>query len=580
MKAFKLVFGSALRYRVQMLVAIVAMVGLVGLQLLVPWSVRHLLAAVKEQADSRVLTNLALILTAIYVGRLGLHFCNRYFSHVAGWGVVSDVRRRLYVHLQKLSLRFHEDQQTGSLMSRVVNDSNMFERLISHAVPDTLVNVLRLLGVAAVLASMNWRLMLLTLIPVPFIIYTMRILSHRIRPAFRERQKDLAELNATLSDNLSGIREIKAFTREDTEARRVSDHVVRYRDSMLQTLRLTAFFGPLVELTASMGTIVVVYFGGRLALTGKLSIEDLVAFFLYLEMFYQPIRVLTDAWEQTQEAMAGADRVADLLEEQPETKNCTGAYSLDSHARGEIVFEHISFSYVEGQPVLQDIDLAIPAHSHVALVGPTGAGKTTLASLVPRFYDVTEGALRLDGTDVRDLTLKSLREQVALVLQDVFLFSGSVRENILFARPSATDKQLIEASRAANALQFIEELPDGFDTIIGERGVKLSGGQKQRLSIARALLKDAPILILDEATSSVDTGTEYLIQQALDRLMAGRTTMTIAHRLSTIRNADMIVVLVDGRIIERGTHRQLVSLDGHYRQLTRMQVGIEATQVA
>lgn len=513
---------------------------------------------------------------AVYVGRIGLQFCNRYFSHVAGWNVVSDVRHRLYVHLQRLSMRFHEDQQTGALMSRIINDSNMFESLISHAVPDTLVNIMRLIGVAIVLSTINAKLVLLTLIPVPFIVWTMRAMAIRMRPAFRERQKELADLNATLNDNLSGIREIKAFTREDSEAIRVEGHIVRYRDSMLQTLRLNAFFGPLVDFAASMGTVIVVYFGGQLAFGGVLQIEDLVAFFLYLEMFYQPVRALTGAWEQTQEAMAGADRIADLLEEETETKDCAGARRFPGRAMGEITFRNVSFSYIEGQPVLGDIDLVIPRHSHVALVGPTGAGKTTMASLIPRFYDVNGGELLLDGEPVREFTLESLRTQVSLVLQDVFLFNGTARDNILFACPEATEEQLYAVSEAANAHAFILDLPEGYDTIIGERGVKLSGGQKQRISIARALLKDAPILILDEATSSVDTETENLMQQALKRLMKGRTTITIAHRLSTVHSADLIAVLVEGRIVERGTHEQLIARNGYYRRLTETQPAITA----
>jgi ATP-binding cassette, subfamily B, bacterial len=571
MKAIQLVFGCAMRYRAQLVITILAMTGLVALQLLVPWTVRELLVAVRERSSSTEPLRLAVILVAVYVGRLALHFCTRYFSHVAGWNVVSDVRERLYLHLQKLSLQFHENQKTGALMSRVVNDSDMFERLIAHAVPDTLVNVLLLVGVSAVLSAMNWKLMLITLVPVPFIVWTMHMQARYMRPAFRRRQEDLAELNATLNDNLSGIREIKAFTREDTEGRRVQSHIMRYRDSMLQALRLMAFFGPLVEFSASAGTVIVVYFGGKLAFGGTLPLEDLVAFFLYLDMFYQPVRALSGAWEQTQEALAGADRVADLLEHEPETTVCARKVVFRNRPAGEIVFDNVSFGYIESRHVLRDIALTVPSRAHVALVGPTGAGKTTLASLVPRFYDVNAGIVRFDGRDVREVPLRELRAQISLVLQDVFLFNGTVRENIMFARPDATEVDMIAAAQAANVTEFLDGLPEGYDTLIGERGVKLSGGQKQRISIARALLKDAPVLILDEATSAVDAHTEYLIQQALKRLMKGRTTITIAHRLSTIRNADLIVVLSDGRMVESGTHEHLLSQESYYRGITLMQ---------
>jgi len=300
-----------------------------------------------------------------------------------------------------------------------------------------------------------------------------------------------------------------------------------------------------------------------------------VAFFLYLDLFYQPVRALSGAWEQIQEALAGADRVAELMNEPPEIHDQPGAITPPGRARGDLAFHDVSFRYSQGDTVLEDINLDIPANMVVALVGPTGVGKTTLASLIPRFYDVCEGSITLDSHDIRDLTLNSLRQQISIVLQDVFLFHGTVRENILFGRPDATEQEMIEAAKIANAHEFIARLPDGYDALIGERGVKLSGGQKQRLSIARAVLKDAPILILDEATSSVDTETELLIQQALERLMAGRTTIIIAHRLSTIRSADVIVVLDGRHIVEMGTHEQLMACDGLYRHLNNVQTQTE-----
>jgi ATP-binding cassette subfamily B protein len=581
MKTLLFLLGYAKRYKTPLAITIVSMILLVGLQLVAPWIIRTMIATVtnpeSEGASTALVGRLALLALAVYGVRAVLQFLRSYTSHVAGWNVVSDARQDIYEHLQKLSLRFYEDKQTGQLMSRMVNDSNLFEMLIAHAVPDILVNVLTLVGVSAVLASLNWRLLLISLVPIPLIVLGMRGFAKYVRPAFRERQQELGELNATLNDNLSGIREIKAFVQEDAEAARISDHITRFLLSNLKALRMMAVFRPAIEFAASLGTITLIYFGGQMAAGQTLPIEDLVAFFLYLEMFYQPVRVLAGAWEQIQEALAGAERVAELMNEQPDVQEQPDATDLPGRVEGAISFSDVSFRYSRGEMVLSHITLDIPANSVVALVGPTGVGKTTMASLIPRFYDVVEGSITLDGYDIRDLTFKSLRKQVSIVLQDVFLFHGTARENILFGRPGATDEEVIEAAKVANAHQFISQLTDGYDTIIGERGVKLSGGQKQRLAIARAVLKNAPVLILDEATSSVDTETELLIQQALERLMVGRTTIIIAHRLSTIRSADMIVVLEGEGIAEMGTHEELMVLDGLYRHLNEVQMQLEPT---
>jgi ATP-binding cassette, subfamily B, bacterial len=584
LKPIKLVLTYARSYAGVLIATIVAMLLLVGAGLVIPWIIKNLLSVLTSGDPPEVIladiTRLSLIVLVIFTLRAGLSFVRGYFSHIAGWGVVADVRKFIYERMQRFKLRFYEDKQTGQLMTRVMDDTGQFEDLIAHAVPDVFVSAFTLAGVIIVLVALNWRLALLSLIPIPFVLVYMWGFARFVRPAFRLRQKELANINAILADNISGIRDIKAFTREEEENRRFSEGVDRHRALSLKAIKMMSAFEPLIDFAGAMGTLIIIYFGGRLAFNQVLSVPELVAYFLYLDQLYAPVRTIGGSWEHIQRALASADRVAELVSEEPEVREAPGAVKLTGRAEGAVSYRDVSFEYKTGLPVLEHINLDIPARSVVALVGPSGVGKSTMVSLIPRFYDVKSGAVALDGRDVRTLTLKSLRSQVAIVLQDVFLFHGTVRENILFGDPKASEEQVIKAAKAANAHDFVTAMPEGYDTLIGERGVKLSGGQKQRISIARALLKDAPVLILDEATSSVDTETEMLIQQALERLMAGRTTVIIAHRLSTIRKADKIVVLEGRGIAESGTHEELMTKGGLYARLSSVQNRLDFEEVA
>jgi ABC-type multidrug transport system fused ATPase/permease subunit len=536
--------------------------------------IRNLIQTVTEGINGKSsmgkINLLALAAISVYVLRAVSQFGADYLSHYTAWNILKEIRQYLYDHLQKLSLRYFYDKQTGDLMSRVINDTGNFEQLLAHAIPTVLVNGLMLFGVSAILFAMNARLALYTLIPIPALVWLVLRFSKISRPLFKQAQARLAEVNSILQDNFSGIKEIKAFTKERYESGRILKSILAHTKAILKALKLSNSFHPSIEFVSSIGTVIVIFFGGRLALESKLPLEDLVAFLLYLGSFYQPITALGRINEGLQQALASAERVMEILDEAPEVVDAPDAVELN-RAKGQIEFRNVCFQYIENIPVLKDISFNIKQGETLALVGPTGVGKTTIANLIPRFYDPNSGSILIDGIDIRKITLSSLRRQISFVSQDVFLFNGTVRENILYGRQDAADDEVIAAAKAANAHEFILELADGYDTKVGERGVKLSGGQKQRISIARAVLKDAPILILDEATSSVDTQTERQIQEALNKLMENSTTVVIAHRLSTIQEADQIVVVKEGEILEKGRHSELLKADGLYSELCKAQ---------
>ncbi|MGI6366160.1 MAG: ABC transporter ATP-binding protein [Bacillota bacterium] len=572
MKELRAILPFAKPYKWWLVAATLCMLLVTGASLAGPWAIRSLIRTVTEgvAVDFTHINRLAVLVVGIYMVRAISKFGTDYISHCAAWNMVRDIRHRMYDSLQRLSLRFFSDKQTGELMSRVINDTRTFEVLLAHAIPTVVVNGIMLIGVFAILAQLNLTLALLTLIPVPLLAWMVLKFSKISRPLFRKNQEKVGEVNAILQDNFSGIKEIKAFTQEERESQRTGRALAEQTVAMLRALKVTNAFHPGIEFVSSLGTVIVIFFGGRLALGAYLPLEDLAAFFLYLNIFYQPIMALGQINEGLQQALGSAERVVSILEAESEIVEAPDALELE-RALGSVEFRNVSFKYVDSIPVLKDISFKLKPGETLALVGATGVGKTTIASLIPRFYDPDEGEILVDGQDIRRLTLNSLRRQISLVSQDVFLFNGTVLDNILYGSPGACEEEVIAAAKAANAHDFIMGLENGYETRIGERGVKLSGGQKQRISIARAILKDAPILILDEATSAVDTQTERLIQEALNKLKENKTAIVIAHRLSTIQDADQILVLEEGEILEQGTHQELLDKKGLYYKLCQAQ---------
>jgi ATP-binding cassette subfamily B protein len=564
---------EAIRYRSLYIIAILSTMGLTAVNLAAPKALSAMTGIVERGVDESGLHRIA-VLTAILIGlyllRILFRFLSNYLAHKAAWYLVGDLRTKVYDKLERMHLGYFHDKQTGDLMSRVVNDTRDFELLYAHMIPETITNLVTFSGVLIVLLTINSKLALITCAPIPLILISGVVFSKKVRPFFRISQKKMGELNGKLQDNLSGIHEIQSFGREEYETEKVNARNFEHIRAMLQALKISAIFHPSVEFISSLGTIIVVGFGGYLAYRDGLRVEDIVAFLLYLGLFYGPITGLANLLENMQQSMAGAERVLTVLDTPCEIKDRPAAVPLKD-VKGDIRFEDVSFSYDGNVPVLRSVSFHCKPGKMLALVGPTGVGKTTLTQLISRFYEPTEGKILIDGCDIGGVTLESLRKNISPVLQDTFLFNGTIAENIGYAVPDASMDEIRSAAVAANIHDDIMAMPDGYETRVGERGLRLSGGQKQRVAIARAILRRSPIIILDEATASVDVETERQIQKAIAGIAGKRTIIAIAHRLSTIRNADKILVIEDGRVTEEGTHDELVALGGSYARMDRIQ---------
>lgn len=549
----------------ELVVTVISLLAASLLSLVTPEAIRKLTALLGTpgNATTALILKYCTILVGAYLLRALCRFLSMWQAHVAAWNFVGYLTSLCYDKLQSLSMRYYSDKQTGEIMSRMINDTRQLEVLIAHSLPDMATNVIVVAGVAVMIFRINPLLALYTLIPVPFILLLSRLFTTKVAPLFKINQEVLAGLNGHTQDNLSGMKEIQAFGKEGRESLGMKDYCRHYSFVNIRANFYNAMYHPAVEFITSIGTVIVMGAGGYFVMRGRMSTADIVGFFMYLSLFYSPLSALARLAEDIQVSRACGNRVLELLDTESEIKEDDDAKDIPT-CSGDVRFDNVVFGYSGDSKVLDGISFDVKPGKMLALVGATGVGKTTIVSLLERFYDPQSGKITIDGHDIRHATLSSLRKNISIVLQDVFLFNGTVYENIAYGAENATEEEVYAAAKTACADEFIREMPEGYMTKIGERGVRLSGGQKQRIAIARAVLRKTPILVLDEATSAVDNETEAQIQKAIENLSGSHTLIVIAHRLTTIMKADDIIVLRDGKIAEEGTHDELMKKGGIY----------------